>query len=88
MIAATKSISKGDYSIRVVEEGEGEILELLHSFNQVTAELEGTELMRNDFINNFSHEFKTPIVSGICQTAASKRFERSTAPGLFGLHYQ
>lgn len=63
MIEATKAISKGDYSVRVDEVGEGEIFNLLHSFNQMTAELAGTELMRNDFINVFSHEFKTPIVS-------------------------
>ena len=29
----------------------------------MTAELGSTEMMRNDFINTFSHEFKTPIVS-------------------------
>lgn len=63
MMKATKSISKGDYSVRVEESGEGDIYELLHSFNQMTAELGSTEMMRNDFINTFSHEFKTPIVS-------------------------
>lgn len=63
MLEATKSISKGDYSVRVSEEGEGDMADLLHSFNQMTAELGSTELMRNDFINTFSHEFKTPIVS-------------------------
>ncbi|MGN1016177.1 MAG: ATP-binding protein [Faecousia sp.] len=63
MLEATKSISKGDYSVRVPEEGEGDLGELLRSFNQMTAELGSTELMRNDFINTFSHEFKTPIVS-------------------------
>ena len=63
MMKATKSISKGDYSVRVEEAGEGDICELLHSFNQMTAELGSTEMMRSDFINTFSHEFKTPIVS-------------------------
>lgn len=63
MVEATKSISRGDFSARVSEEWEGAMGELLHSFNQMTAELGSTELMRNDFINIFSHEFKTPIVS-------------------------
>lgn len=61
MVEATKSISRGDYSVRVEETGEGDMAELLRSFNRMTAELGSTELMRNDFINVFSHEFKTPI---------------------------
>ena len=27
------------------------------------SELQNTEMLRSDFVNNFSHEFKTPIVS-------------------------
>ncbi|MCD7892513.1 MAG: HAMP domain-containing histidine kinase [Erysipelotrichaceae bacterium] len=33
------------------------------NFNHLAEELENTELLRTDFVNNFSHEFKTPIVS-------------------------
>ncbi len=37
--------------------------ELSLSFNKLARELENTEILRGDFINNFSHEFKTPMVS-------------------------
>lgn len=37
--------------------------EVAQSFNTAAQELEHTEMLRGDFINNFSHEFKTPIVS-------------------------
>lgn len=35
----------------------------IRSFNKAAEELGNTEILRKDFINNFSHEFKTPIVS-------------------------
>ena len=38
-------------------------VELTNSFNTLAEELENTEVLKSDFINNFSHEFKTPIVS-------------------------
>ena len=37
--------------------------EISNSFNKLAEELECTEMLRADFINNLSHEFKTPIVS-------------------------
>ena len=37
--------------------------EISNSVNKLAEELENTEMLRGDFINNFSHEFKTPIVS-------------------------
>ena len=37
--------------------------EIATSFNRMAEELDNTKMLRGDFINNFSHEFKTPIVS-------------------------
>ena len=37
--------------------------EISDSFNTMAEELENTDMLRMDFVNNLSHEFKTPIVS-------------------------
>ena len=57
-------VSEGDFSARVDERGPRHILhKLFHNFNSMVDDLSGIELFRQDFINTFSHEFKTPIIS-------------------------
>lgn len=64
LIRATREVSKGNYNIKVKQLNENyEVGELIRSFNIMTNELSSIEMFRKDFINNFSHEFKTPIVS-------------------------
>ncbi len=61
---AAQEVSRGNFHVQVEEKGQrGEFLEMVRSFNNMTRELSHTEIFRNDFINYFSHEFKTPIVS-------------------------
>ncbi len=50
-------------TLRLNIKGIEELEELSHSFNKMTQELSGIETLRSDFVNTFSHEFKTPIVS-------------------------
>ncbi len=63
LIQAIHEVSEGNYNVKIQLEHPKEFQELSECFNQMTAELAGTELLQSDFINNFSHEFKTPIVS-------------------------
>ena len=63
MISGMNRLASGDYKTRI-ELGHHHVAhELSHSFNTLADELQNTEMLRSDFVNNFSHEFKTPIVS-------------------------
>lgn len=63
VIEATHRVAEGDFSVRVESKGIRELEELSYSFNKMVQELSTTKTLRRDFINNFSHEFKTPILS-------------------------
>ncbi|MBQ7598384.1 MAG: HAMP domain-containing histidine kinase [Clostridia bacterium] len=60
-------LAEGDYKARLAIgkplSSHPTIIEITDSFNQMAARLDKTEILRTDFVNNFSHEFKTPIVS-------------------------
>lgn len=60
---AIHSVSEGNFQTKIYLEHPKEFRELSRCFNQMTEELAGIEMLRSDFINNFSHEFKTPMVS-------------------------
>lgn len=61
---ATKAVATGDFTIRL--ESSRQIVELqdfFTNFNSMVQELSSIETLRNDFVLNVSHEFKTPLAA-------------------------
>ncbi|MBQ2953395.1 MAG: HAMP domain-containing histidine kinase [Clostridia bacterium] len=63
LVNSMQRLAAGHFDERISLGGTTMERELTDSFNTLASELQNTELLRTDFVNNFSHEFKTPIVS-------------------------
>lgn len=56
-------VASGDFSVRLDLKQAGPLRETYRDFNKMAQELEGVSKLRDDFISEFSHEFRTPITS-------------------------
>ena len=57
-----KEVAGGNFDYRLNTKSDIlEIREMTNSFNVMAVELGSTETLRSDFVNNVSHEFKTPL---------------------------
>lgn len=62
--SAFSELSKGNFDVKISEnERIIEIRQIAESFNAMTYDLSHIETLRNDFVANVSHEFKTPIAA-------------------------
>lgn len=60
---ALQKIADCDFSVRIEDGPLLSGLGIAKSFNEMANRLASVETLREDFVSNFSHEFKTPIVS-------------------------
>ena len=58
-----RKVAEGDYSVRITYRPSDTMAPIYEDFNKMCAELGSVQMLRNDFINSYSHEFRTPIAS-------------------------
>lgn len=66
MISSMQKVAQGDYQQQLKISGifvSNEIKQYEYAFNRTVDKLSKTEILQLDFINNFSHELKTPITA-------------------------
>ena len=56
-------LADGDFNYKIPIRRNDSLARVYENFNKMCEELKSVQILRNDFINNYSHEFKTPIAS-------------------------
>ena len=64
-VDATQQVAKGNFQVRLDDDYSTikEMKIVSQNFNRMVQELSQTEILRNDFVENVSHEFKTPLAA-------------------------
>lgn len=57
----TTKVAKGDFTVQIEKIPDNEFGEFIEDFNTMVKELRKNEMLKNDFVSNVSHEFKTPL---------------------------
>lgn len=64
LIHALDEVASGNFKVQLPENGVwSEIREMNMNFNKMVKELNSTEMLQSDFIQNVSHEIKTPLAA-------------------------
>ena len=60
---AIAQVANGDFHVKIPINPNDPMAQVYTDFNKMSDELASVQMLRNDFINNYSHEFKTPLAS-------------------------
>lgn len=58
---ATERVARGDFEVEVAMTSSDDINSFIVNFNKMVRELDNMETLKEDFVSNVSHEFKTPL---------------------------
>ncbi len=63
LLDGIQQVAGGNIDVKLEERKAGEYKEIYLQFNKMTSELRNTKTEMQNFVNEFAHEFKTPITS-------------------------
>ena len=80
IIQAFKDIENGNFTVRLDFRKPRILSKTADTFNKMAVQLQKTEMMSSDFIDNFSHEMKTPIssINGFAKLIKSNDLDKAT----------
>ena len=62
-VGAFDKVAHGEFGYQLEVPKKGQFRSLFENFNKMSAELKSIQTLKDEFIHDFSHEFKTPIAS-------------------------